>query len=78
MYVDEIVFGADNDDSAFALCIKSEDILRSGSLNLWKFVTNSPALQDRINKADGLLPQNQCTVLLKRLTQSLSLGMLSR
>ena len=54
IYIDDIVFGADDEESAFDLYVKSKDILKSGSFNLRKFVTNSPALQDRINQAEGI------------------------
>ena len=54
IYVDDIVFGADDEESAFDLYVKSKGLLKSGSFNLWKFVTNSPALQDRINQAEGI------------------------
>ena len=54
IYVDDIVFGADDEESAFDLYVKSKDMLKSGSFNLQKYVTNSPALQDRINQAEGI------------------------
>ena len=46
IYVDDIVFGADDEESAFNLYTRSKNILSSGSFNLRKFVTNSPTLQD--------------------------------
>jgi hypothetical protein len=54
IYVDDIVFGADDEESAFDLYVRSKGILRGGSFNLRKFVTNSPALQVRIDKAEGI------------------------
>lgn len=50
-YVDDIVFGADDEESAFDL---SKDILKSGSFNLRKIVTSSSALQIRIDKPEGI------------------------
>ncbi len=54
IYVDDIIFGADDEESAFDLYVRSKDILRSGSFNLRKFITNSPALQIQIDKAEGI------------------------
>ena len=42
------------EESAFDLYVKSKDMFKSGSFDLRKFVTSSPALQDRINQAEGI------------------------
>ena len=55
IYINDIVLGADDEESAFNLYIRSKNILRSGSFNLRNFVTNSHTLQDRINKAEGIV-----------------------
>ena len=52
VYVDDVSFGADNDDDAYKLYLKSKTILREGGFNLRKFVTNSMTLQQRINEAE--------------------------
>ena len=44
-YVDDIVFGADTEENAYALYIGAKEILSHGSFNLRKFMTNSPTLQ---------------------------------
>jgi len=53
VYVDDVSFGADNDDDAYELYFKSKTILREGGFNLRKFGTNSVALQQRINEAEA-------------------------
>jgi len=53
IYVDDVVFGADDEESAYKLYLKSKEILRNGSFNLRKFATSCPSLQDRINRAEG-------------------------
>ncbi len=52
MYVDDVVCGAVGDDEAYALYADSKEILSQGSFNLGKFLTNSPALQERIDKEE--------------------------
>ena len=53
VYVDDVSFGADNDDAAYELYTKSKDILREGGFNLRKFVTNSTTLQQRIDETEA-------------------------
>ena len=55
IYVDDIVYGADDEDSAHKLYVESKDILRTGGFNLRKFITNSSQLQARIDKNEELL-----------------------
>ena len=52
MYVDDISFGAKDDDSAFELFKKSKKLLAEGGFNLRKFITNSESLQERINQSE--------------------------
>ena len=54
IYVDDVVFGDDDEDSAYELYNNSKSILKSASFNLHKFTTNSPILQARIDKAEGV------------------------
>ena len=49
IYVDDVVFGADTEEDARALYASSKELLRYGSFNLRKFVTNSPSLQKLID-----------------------------
>ena len=53
VYVDDVSFGADDDDNAYELYTKSKRILRKGGFNLRKFVTNSTTLQQRIDEAEA-------------------------
>lgn len=55
IYVDDVVFGADDEDRAYELYSTSKSILKSVSFNLRKFATNSPTLQQRINEAEGVV-----------------------
>ena len=46
-------FGADDDDNAYELYMKSKHILRKGGFNLRKFVTSSTTLQQRIDEIEA-------------------------
>ena len=59
IYVDDVVFGDDDEDSAYELYNNSKSILKSASFNLRKFTTNSPTLQARIDKAEGVAIQTE-------------------
>ena len=48
MYVDDVVFGADTKEEAYALFMNLKEVLSKGSFNLQKFTTNSPTLQRAI------------------------------
>ena len=48
IYVDDISYGAEDDDAAFDLYLKSKTTLAEGGFNLRKFVTNSASLNQRI------------------------------
>ena len=52
IYVDDIVTGSLDEDSALNLYKEAKDILRTGGFNLRKFVTNSPALQRAIDQSE--------------------------
>lgn len=69
IYVDDIVFGTVDEESAYKLYLDSKEMLKSGSLNLQKFNTNSPTPQEKINEAEGLSseehPAEQCGDLVK-------------
>lgn len=53
IYVDDVSCGADNDDNAFELYLKSRHILAEGGFNLRKFVTNSGTLSRRIEQNES-------------------------
>ena len=55
IYVDDVVFGADDEDSAYELYTTSKNILKGASFNLRKFTTNSTSLQEQIDKAEGVV-----------------------
>ena len=48
IYVDDVSYGADDEDTAFELYMKSKEILAKGGFNLRKFVTNSNKLNHHI------------------------------
>ena len=48
IYVDDVNYGTDNEDTAFELYMKSKEILAEGGFNLRKFVTNSTKLNHHI------------------------------
>ena len=48
IYVDDVSYGADDEDTAFELYMKSKEILAKGGFNLRKFVTNSTKLNHHI------------------------------
>ena len=54
LYVDDVVFGGDNEDSAYELYTNSKSILKNASFNLRKFTTSSPMLQARIDQAESV------------------------
>jgi len=54
-YVDDIIGGADSEDDAFRLYIESKEVLSHGSFNLWKFLSNSPLLQNQIDAREATL-----------------------
>ena len=53
IYVDDVIFGVSDKDSAYKLYTSSKSILKYASFNLCKFTTNSTSLQERIDKAEG-------------------------
>ena len=52
IYVDDITFGAEDDESAYRLYQKSKQVMLEGGFNLRKFVTNSDPLQLKIEQAE--------------------------
>ena len=52
IYVDDVVCGAGLQEAAYQLYVGAKGILREGGFNLRKFVTNSPDLQERINRSE--------------------------
>ena len=50
IYVDDVIFGAEDNDKAFELYSKSKQRLAEGGFNLRRFSTNSPDLRARIQK----------------------------
>ena len=48
IYVDDVSYGVDDEDTAFELYMKSKEILAKGGFNLRKFVTNSTKLNHHI------------------------------
>ena len=49
IYVDDVVAGADSEDEGYTLYMASKENLSYASFNLRKFVTNSAALQDKVD-----------------------------
>ena len=54
-YVDNTIAGADSEDDAFRLYTESKEVLSHGSFYLRKFLSNSPRLQNRIEREAMLL-----------------------
>ena len=61
IYVDDVSFGAEDDDSAFDLYLKSKTILAEGGFNLRKFITNSASLGRRIEVNERRLSKSEET-----------------
>ncbi|XP_065902306.1 uncharacterized protein [Dysidea avara] len=53
IYVDDITYGASDEEAAFELYGKSKKVLAEGGFNLRKFVSNSQSLQSRIESSEG-------------------------
>ena len=54
MYVDDVVSGAQDEEGAEGFYMESKEILKEGGFNLRKFVTNSNALQQKIDGQEGV------------------------
>ena len=73
LYVDDVVTGANTEDDAYQLYLESKEILSQASFNLRKFRSNSPHLQDWIDKREAALvttvsaPGSSCGGLCVRL-----------
>ena len=72
--VDDVVFGAEDEDSAYKLYLESKEILKNGSFNLRKFTTSCPSLQDRINNAEGIEASSQAEGVLDETFVKTTLG----
>lgn len=59
IYVDDVIFGAEDEENAYKLYRESKEILGSGSFNLRKFTSSCPLLQARINRAEGVQTPSQ-------------------
>ncbi|XP_065891704.1 uncharacterized protein [Dysidea avara] len=64
IYVDDVSFGAADDDGAFDLYAKAKKILLDGGFNLRKFVSNSEGLQQRIESIEGGLTARECKSII--------------
>ena len=53
-YVDDIITGGESEDQGFNLYSQAKEMFRTGGFNLRKFLTNSRALQEQIDRAEGL------------------------
>ena len=56
LYVENVTYGADEEDEAYKLYVLSKKVFADGGFNLQKFVTNSPSLQQRIATDEQKLP----------------------
>lgn len=52
IYVDDVTFGAEDDEDAYHLYQKSKQVMLEGGFNLRKFVTNSNQLRMKIEQAE--------------------------
>ena len=50
IYVDDVTYGANQEDDAYKLYTMSKKVFADGGFNLRKFVTNSPTLRKRISE----------------------------
>ena len=57
LYVDDLVTGNDSVEAAFQVYLNSKKILNDGSLNVWKWNTNSPELLSMISQLELSLEQ---------------------
>ena len=48
--MDDVICDASSEDSAYKLFLESKEMLKLGGFNLFKFVTNSKEVQERINE----------------------------
>ena len=56
IYVDDILTGAEDVETAWQLYLHSKEILKTGGFNLRKFKTNDSDLQRRMTEAEGTIP----------------------
>ena len=53
-YVNDIITGGESEDEVFNLYSQAKEMFCTGGFNLRKFLTNSRALQEQIDRAEGL------------------------
>ena len=66
IYVDDVTYGATDDNAAFELYVKSKKVLAEGGFNIRKFISNSQSLQERIEANEGfssIKEQKGCSVV---------------
>ena len=63
IYVDDIVTGSVDENSALNLYKEAKNILKTGGFNLRKFVTNSPVLQRAIDQLEDPLSTASSTTI---------------
>ena len=56
IYVDDILTGVEDVETAWQLYLHSKEILKTGGFNLRKFKTNDSDLQRRMTEAEGTIP----------------------
>ena len=61
IYVDDVSFGADDEESAFELYTRSKEILSKGGFNLHKFITNSTLLSHRVELEEQCIEASKHT-----------------
>ena len=59
IYVDDVVSGAGDEESAYQLFAQSKQIFKESGFNLRKYITNSRSLQHRINVVEGVSQLDQ-------------------
>ena len=74
IYVDDVVFGADDEDIAFKLYQESKKIPKEGSFNLRKFTTSCSLLQRQINQAEDREASTQMSGALEETFVKATLG----
>ena len=61
IYVDDLTFGADSEDKAYSLFVKSKARLAEAGFNLRKFLSNSTSLQSQVDSHEQQHQQNTPT-----------------
>ena len=74
IYVDDIVSGAEGEEQAYQMFVRSKEILREGGFNLRKFCSNSTPLQTRVDSDCDSAQQSQSNGDSEETYTSLTLG----